>query len=103
MEHGRRIQPKMGTVNPVYYQPLPDSDRYRMRITYWLKKQILKEAPTALRMSGQIQRKALYVLPASETVKASFGGVEFTGKVEEGKGENVWSVKRPLLIIKGKS
>ena len=28
-------------------------------------------------------------LPASEAVKASFGGVEFTGKVEAGKDENV--------------
>ena len=28
-------------------------------------------------------------LPASETVKASFGGVEFTGKVEADTAENV--------------
>lgn len=33
--------------------------------------------------------KLYMYLPASETVKASFGGVEFTGKVEAGKDENV--------------
>ncbi len=42
-------------------------------------------------------------LPASEAVKASFGGVEFTGKVEAGRMRMYWSVNRPLLIIKGKS
>ena len=33
--------------------------------------------------------KIYMYLPASEAVKASFGGVEFTGKVEAGKDENV--------------
>ena len=33
--------------------------------------------------------KLYMYLPASEAVKASFGGVEFTGKVEAGKDENV--------------
>lgn len=33
--------------------------------------------------------KLYMYLPASETVKASFGGVEFIGKVEAGKDENV--------------
>ncbi len=33
--------------------------------------------------------KLYMYLPASEAVKASFGGVEFTGKVEPGKDENV--------------
>ena len=36
-------------------------------------------------------------LPASETVKASFGGVEFTGKVEEGKDENVLERKETSI------
>ena len=36
-------------------------------------------------------------LPASETVKASFGGVEFTGKVEAGKDENV--LERELTSV----
>ena len=50
----------------------------------------MKEAPTALRMSGQIPAESsIMYLPASEAVKASFGGVEFTGKVEAGKDENV--------------
>ncbi len=36
-------------------------------------------------------------LPASEAVKASFGGVEFTGKVEEGKDENVLERKQTAI------
>ena len=36
-------------------------------------------------------------LPASEAVKASFGGVEFTGKVEAGKDENV--LERELTSV----
>ncbi|MFR4580636.1 MAG: YDG domain-containing protein [Clostridium fessum] len=41
--------------------------------------------------------KLYMYLPASEAVKASFGGVEFTGKVEAGKDENV--LERELTSI----
>ena len=41
--------------------------------------------------------KLYMYLPASETVKASFGGVEFTGKVEAGKDENV--LERELTSV----
>ena len=36
-------------------------------------------------------------LPASEAVKATFGGVEFTGKVEAGKDENVLKRKETYI------
>jgi len=36
-------------------------------------------------------------LPASEAVKATFGGVEFTGKVEAGKDENVLERKETYI------
>ena len=36
-------------------------------------------------------------LPASDAVKASFGGVEFTGKVEAGKDENVLERKETYI------
>jgi len=41
--------------------------------------------------------KLYMYLPASEAVKASFGGVEFTGKVEAGKDENV--LERELTSV----
>ena len=41
--------------------------------------------------------KLYMYLPASEAVKASFGGVEFTGKVEAGKDENVLERKETYI------
>ena len=41
--------------------------------------------------------KLYMYLPASEAVKASVGGVEFTGKVEEGKDENVLERKETSI------
>ena len=41
--------------------------------------------------------KLYMYLPASEAVKASFGGVEFTGKVEAGKDENVLERKQTSI------
>ena len=41
--------------------------------------------------------KIYMYLPASEAVKATFGGVEFTGKVEAGKDENVLERKETYI------
>ena len=41
--------------------------------------------------------KLYMYLPASEAVKATFGGVEFTGKVEAGKDENVLERKETSI------
>ena len=41
--------------------------------------------------------KLYMYLPASEAVKASFGGVEFTGKIEAGKDENVLERKETYI------
>ena len=52
MEHGRRIHQKMRRVTQVYYTTADLTGIYENNTL--VEKQVLKEAPTALRMSGQI-------------------------------------------------
>lgn len=80
--------PKDGNGNPVYYTTADLTGIHE------------KDAPVEtakledisygfLDVRTDSNGKLYMYLPASEAVKASFGGVEFTGKVEAGKDENV--------------
>ncbi len=62
-----------------------------MRIIHWLKSRYEGEGSTYgfKDVRTDSSGKLYMYLPASGTVKASFGGMEFTGKVEAGKDENV--------------
>ena len=61
-----------------------------MIIIHWLGDASIEESSYGFKDVRTDSSGKLYMyLPASEAVKASFGGVEFTGKVEAGKDENV--------------
>ena len=88
--------PKDGNGNPVYYTTADLTGIHE------------KDAPVEtakledisygfLDVRTDSNGKLYMYLPASEAVKASFGGVEFTGKVEAGKDENV--LERELTSV----
>ena len=82
--------PKDGNGNPVYYTTADLTGIYDNN-TLVEKAGIEGEGSTYgfKDVRTDSSGKLYMYLPASETVKASFGGVEFTGKVEAGKDENV--------------
>ncbi len=90
MEMGRQNKPKDAKGNPVYYTTADLTGIYENN-TLVEKAGIEGEGSTYgfKDVRTDSSGKLYMYLPASEAVKASFGGVEFTGKVEAGKDENV--------------
>ena len=88
--------PKDGNGNPVYYTTADLTGIYENNTL--VKKAGIEGSSYGFQDVRTDASGKLYMyLPASEAVKASFGGVEFTGKVEEGKGENVLERKETSI------
>ena len=80
--------PKDGNGNPVYYTTADLTGIYENNVL--VEKADIEGSSYGFKDVRTDSSGKLYMyLPASEAVKASFGGVEFTGKVEAGKDENV--------------
>ena len=79
---------KDGNGNPVYYTTADLTGIYENNTL--VEKAGIEGSSYGFKDVRTDSNGKLYMyLPASEAVKASFGGVEFTGKVEAGKDENV--------------
>lgn len=88
--------PKDGDGNPVYYTTADLTGIYDNNTL--VGDASIEESSYGFKDVRTDSNGKLYMyLPASETVKASFGGVEFTGKVEAGKDENV--LERELTSV----
>ena len=86
--NGRQNKPKDAEGNPVYYTTADLTGIYENNIL--VEKAGIEGSSYGFQDVRTDASGKLYMyLPASEAVKASFGGVEFTGKVEAGKDENV--------------
>ena len=85
---GQQNKPKDAKGNPVYYTTADLTGIYENN-TLVEKAGIAGSSYGFKDVRTDSNGKLYMYLPASETVKASFGGVEFTGKVEAGKDENV--------------
>ena len=81
-------KPKDGNGNPVYYTTADLTGIYENN-TLVEKAGIEGSSYVFKDVRTDSNGKIYMYLPVSEAVKASFGGVEFTGKVEAGKDENV--------------
>lgn len=80
--------PKDGKDDPVYYTTADLTGIYENNTL--VEKAGMEGSSYGFKDVRTDSSGKLYMyLPASEAVKASFGGVEFTGKVEAGKDENV--------------
>ena len=80
--------PKNAKGNPVYYTTADLTGIYENNTL--VEKAGIEGSSYGFKDVRTDSSGKLYMyLPASEAVKASFGGVEFTGKVEAGKDENV--------------
>ena len=89
-------KPKDGNGNPVYYTTVDLTGIHEKDAPVETAK--LEDISYGFKDVRTDSNGKLYMyLPASETVKASFGGVEFTGKVEAGKDENV--LERELTSV----
>ena len=89
-------KPKDGNGNPVYYTTADLTGIHEKDAPVETAK--LEDISYGFKDVRTDSNGKLYMyLPASETVKASFGGVEFTGKVEAGKDENV--LERELTSV----
>lgn len=100
LEAGRQTwqknTPKDGDGNPVYYTTADLTGIYDNNTL--VGDASIEESSYGFKDVRTDSNGKLYMyLPASETVKASFGGVEFTGKVEAGKDENV--LERELTSV----
>ena len=81
-------KPKDRNGNPVYYTTTDLTGIYENNTL--VEKAGIEGSSYGFKDVRTDSNGKLYMyLPASETVKATFGGVEFTGKVEAGKDENV--------------
>ena len=88
--------PKDGDGNPVYYTTADLTGIYANNTL--VEKAGIEGSSYGFKDVRTDSSGKLYMyLPASEAVKASFGGVEFTGKVEAGKDENV--LERELTSV----
>ena len=88
--------PKDGDGNPVYYTTADLTGIYDNNTL--VGDASIEESSYGFQDVRTDSNGKLYMyLPASEAVKASFGGVEFTGKVEAGKDENV--LERELTSV----
>ena len=87
-EKWQQNKPKDGKGNPVYYTTADLTGIYENNTL--VEKAGIEGSSYGFKDVRTDSNGKLYMyLPASEAVKASFGGVEFTGKVEAGKDENV--------------
>ena len=87
-ETWQKNTPKDGKDDPVYYTTADLTGIYENN-TLVEKAGIEGSSYRFHDVQTDANGKLYMYLPASEAVKASFGGVEFTGKVEAGKDENV--------------
>ena len=87
-EKWQKNTPKDGKGNPVYYTTA-DLTGINENNTLVEKAGIEGSSYGFKDVRTDSSGRLYMYLPASEAVKASFGGVEFTGKVEAGKDENV--------------
>ena len=87
-ETWQKNTPKNGKNDPVYYTTADLTGIYENN-TLVEKAGIEGSSYRFQDVRTDASGKLYMYLPASEAVKASFGGVEFTGKVEAGKDENV--------------
>ena len=88
--NGRQNKPKDAKGNPVYFTTADLTGIYENNTL--VEKAGIKGEGSSYGFKDvrtDSSGKLYMYLPASEAVKASFGGVEFTGKVEAGKDENV--------------
>ena len=93
---GQQNKPKDAKGNPVYYTTADLTGIYENNTL--VEKAGIEGSSYGFQDVRTDSNGKLYMyLPASETVKASFGGVEFTGKVEAGKDENV--LERELTSV----
>lgn len=87
-EKWQQNKPKDGKGNPVYYTTADLTGIYENNTL--VEKAGIEGSSYGFKDVRTDSNGKLYMyLPASDAVKASFGGVEFTGKVEAGKDENV--------------
>ena len=85
---GQQNKPKDAKGNPVYFTTADLTGIYENNTL--VEQAGMEGSPYGFKDVRTDANGKLYMyLPASEAVKASFGGVEFTGKVEAGKDENV--------------
>ena len=87
-EKWQQNTPKDGNDKPVYYTTADLTGIYEKNTL--VGDADIEESTYGFKDVRTDSNGKIYMyLPASEAVKASFGGVEFTGKVEAGKDENV--------------
>ncbi len=93
---GQQNKPKDAKGNPVYYTTADLTGIYENNTL--VEKAGIEGSTYGFQDVRTDSSGKLYMyLPASEAVKASFGGVEFTGKVEAGKDENVLERKETYI------
>ena len=93
---GQQNKPKDAKGNPVYYTTADLTGIYENNTL--VEKAGIEGSTYGFKDVRTDSSGKLYMyLPASEAVKASFGGVEFTGKVEAGKDENVLERKETYI------
>ena len=93
---GQQNKPKDAKGNPVYYTTADLTGIYENNTL--VEKAGIEGSTYGFQDVRTDSSGKLYMyLPAPEAVKASFGGVEFTGKVEAGKDENVLERKETYI------
>ena len=93
---GQQNKPKDAKGNPVYYTTADLTGIYENNTL--VEKAGIEGSTYGFKDVRTDSNGKLYMyLPASDAVKASFGGVEFTGKVEAGKDENVLERKETYI------
>ena len=95
-EKWQQNKPKDGKGNPVYYTTADLTGIYENNTL--VEKAGIEGSTYGFKDVRTDSSGRLYMyLPASKAVKASFGGVEFTGKVEAGNDENVLERKQTSI------
>lgn len=95
-EKWQQNKPKDGKGNPVYYTTADLTGIYENNTL--VEKAGIEGSSYGFKDVRTDSNGKIYMyLPASAAVKASFGGVEFTGKVEAGKDENVLERKETYI------
>ena len=93
---GQQNKPKDANGNPVYYTTADLTGIYENNTL--VEKAGIEGSTYGFKDVRTDSSGRLYMyLPASKAVKASFGGVEFTGKVEAGNDENVLERKQTSI------
>ena len=93
---GQQNKPKDAKGNPVYYTTADLTGIYENNTL--VEKASIEGSSYGFKDVRTDSNGKIYMyLPASAAVKASFGGVEFTGKVEAGKDENVLERKETYI------